>query len=222
MWNFLDRLFRRNSRRSAGSPPLSGGEPWVWSASTSVSSPASSDPLDHIDTEIAFGRVEAGLAALNALIAAEPRHADAYISRSYAYLSLYRLREAEEDASQAIQLGTRHPNAWNNRARVRTLQWRIEEALADYVAAEALGGHRLINLTGLAYLWIQIGEYDNAEAIASELTESADGEPAHHALRARIRRHRGDLQEALEEADRGLRDTPWTQTCTLCVSTSFA
>lgn len=207
MWNFLDRLFRKNSRKSAGSSPLAGGEPWEWNAQAFVPAPTS-DPLDHINTEIAFGRVEAGLTALHALIAAEPRHADAYISRSYAYLSLYRLKEAEADASHAIQLGTRHPNAWNNRARVRTLQWRIEEALADYAAADALDGHRLINLTGLGYLWIQTGEYDKAEAIASELAEFDEGGQTHHALRANIRRQQGELQEALNEADLGLRDKP--------------
>lgn len=190
---------------STGAHP---GQDGAWTVAAGTSLETQVDALAGIDAMIASGRVSNAFVELDKLLATEPSRADAYISRSWANFKLMRWQAAESDASTAIELGSNNSYAWSNRARIRTVCWRIDEALADYEAALNVDPRSAAAHVGRALLWTQLGECSKALRCAEDARMQAGPTVEVLACIANIHLAHGDLASALETADEIIRQQP--------------
>jgi tetratricopeptide (TPR) repeat protein len=181
---------------------------WSWTAGGDPSPKAQVDGLAGMEAMIESGRASEVLIELDRLLADDPSQADVYVARSWVNFNLMRWRAAESDATAAIELGTREVNAWNNRARVRTIGWRIDEALSDYDSALRVNPRSTLNRVGRALLWTQLGEYRKALQCAEEARDLAGQTAEVRACTAQINLARGDLDAALKGAGEVLHEVP--------------
>ena len=107
-------------------------------------------------------KLEQAIAAFDAALAINPRHAKALNNRGAVYSQLERYEEALADFDRALALDRRYGDAYYNKANALAELKRRDEALRAFEAALSLNPRHAGAYANLLILFNALGEYDKA------------------------------------------------------------
>jgi tetratricopeptide (TPR) repeat protein len=155
------------------------------------------------------GRLEDALAEVRKI---PPKNQDTYhglVLAAHVLRQLGRLQETETVLAEAIELWSRAPHAFVERAWLRLYQGRLEEGLADAEQARGLLSHQQRDMEGatmdvLAFLCAHLGRHDEARRAADRLLEVAPASATIRVHRGWVFEKAGAYADAVAEADAAL------------------
>ncbi len=166
--------------------------------------PTPSELLENAQGLLSQNRDQAALDSLNTLIKKNPKYAQAYRERSFAYGKLEKYDEALADSHAAIALDPKFALAYCTRAAIYILVKRYQDALADSDKAIALDP-KLADPYGMrALVYERLENYDKD---VEECNKAIALEPKvmrYYLFRATALRHLKKYQEALQDCNKAL------------------
>lgn len=137
-------------------------------------------------TRLRLGRAAEALADLEALLAAEPQHLDAWCHRAAALAELGRDAEALDCADQGLALDPTHPTAWFRRGHALERLRRPGDAQAAFERLLVLQPEH-------AEAWFRLGQLQQRQGRSNDALASLDRASALAPAHAAIWTQRGSL-----------------------------
>jgi tetratricopeptide (TPR) repeat protein len=173
------------------------------------SAPGAHEHLSRAMLFIQQGQLSDAELALTQSLRLDPRNAGAYTCRGSIYHNTGRLDDALADLNYAILIAPKLVEAYVQRGHVHVKRKEYDDALADFDTAEQLATTRIPGpAIGRATVWMERENYDLAIDALGCAMDFASCRPAALCTRGLARLLKGDLDQALTDADEAVRLLP--------------
>ncbi len=165
---------------------------------------------------VALGRYEAALPALEAAVARDPRHAEAWANLGGTLVRLHRDERALQAYEKALTLRPQDAMFHANRGALLLRMGRADDGELALEHALELDPDQPQALSNLTRLWLQRGAYDQAIATCREHIEAGRSSPFLHVVWATALRAQGETDEGVAVLEAGVDRHPehphvWTE-----------